>query len=727
MERLLDRTDGRAAVPLIAGLIGLDGSARDDSLDLTPQVQRARTLNALVEQLLGLASEQPVLLVLEDAHWIDPTTLELIEQCLDRIAAAPVLILLTSRPDDQPILAAHPHVTRLTLNRLSRAGVEAIVDRLRGNITIPTETVAAIIARADGVPLFVEELTKAVLETGETAIPASLHDSLMARLDRSPEIKEVAQIAACIGREFDFALLADITDRPEPDLLASLDLLATAELTFRRGTPPDARYTFKHALVQDAAYESLLRSRRQELHGRIARCLEERFPQTVTSEPELLAHHHSAAGDREKAFQYWFEAGRRAAERSANLEAIEHLAKARDLLAMLPDSAERVQRELDVLMTLGPAFSAAKGFAAVEIEQTYLRVRELCLATGNAEQARAAVQGLRVLYIVRGNLAAAGELSEELLTLGERESSVSHQFEGHLALGIVHEYRGWVASARSHLEQALVLSDPARLGGLVRQPTGNLTVTCLGHLANVLFLAGFLEQSRKRSCEAIDIARAASHPFSLAQALGSTGMVNFFGCPFLDASNAEALVQLAEEQGFDFWHVQGLAMRGWANAAEGRTQAGLKDLRRAIADAETMGATMVNAYLLIALAATLGQIGEMQEALLLLAEQRQLAIRTGVAMYDAPARLLEGELWLKCPGHNLSKVEACFRDALAIARQQESKLLELRAAISLARLWSDQSKRQQAIDLLAPVYDWFTEGFDTADLKNAKALLDELH
>jgi predicted ATPase len=271
-----------------------------------------------------------------------------------------------------------------------------------------------------------------------------------------------------------------------------------------------------------------------------------------------------------------------------------------------------------------------------------------------------------------------------------------------------------------------MLCDSVHSAGLARQPTGNLTVTCLGHLANVLFLAGFLDQSRKRSCEAIDMARASSHPFSLAQALGSTGLVNFFGRPFLDARNAEALVQLADEQGFDFWHVQGLATRGWAKAAEGQTSAGLVDLRQAIADAEAMGAPLVNVYALIALAATLGRIGEMQEALLLLAEQRELAIRTGVAMYDAPARLLEGELQLKCPGHDLAKVEACFRDALVIARQQESKLLELRAATSLARLWGNQSKRQQATDLLAPVYGWFTEGCDTADLKEAKMLLDEL-
>ena len=283
-------------------------------------MQRARTLHALAEQLLGLAARQPVLVVLEDAHWIDPTTLELIEQCLDRIANARVLILITSRPDQQPALAAHPHVTRLTLNRLGRAGVESIVARLGGD-HLPSETINGIIARTDGVPLFVEELTKAVLETGEASIPASLHDSLMARLDRIPDVKALAQIAACIGRDFDFSLLAAVADRREPELVSALNKLAAAELIFRRGIPPAATYSFKHALVQDAAYQSLLRSKRQQLHGRIAKVLEQRFPDTVAAEPELLAHHYTAAGLTAQAIAHWRKAGARAIERSANAEA----------------------------------------------------------------------------------------------------------------------------------------------------------------------------------------------------------------------------------------------------------------------------------------------------------------------------------------------------------------------------------------------------------------------
>jgi class 3 adenylate cyclase/predicted ATPase len=729
LETLLARANGAAdTAPLITDLLGLDAAARYGELSLTPQAQRARTLQVLVDQLVGLASRQPVLMLLEDAHWIDPTTLELIEQCLDQIADRRVLILLTSRPDHQPELVAHPHVTRLTLNRLGRAGVEAIVARLGGD-QLPSETIDAIIARTDGVPLFVEELTKAVLETGDASIPASLHDSLMARLDRIPEVKEVAQIAACIGREFNFSLLAAVAGRPDADLSTALDRLARSELIFRRGTPPDASYTFKHALVQDAAHQSLLRSKRQELHARIASELKEQFSEWSDAEPEVLAHHYGLADNTEKACQYWLEAGRRAAERSANVEAIQHLIKARDYLATLPNNSnnsERVTRELDVLMTLGPAFTATRGFAAVEVEETYGRVRELCRLTGQVDESRAALQALRVLYMVRGNLSAADELGQELLTLGEQQNSLSHQCEGHLALGIVDEFRGRLVSSRSHLEKALLLFDSVGLGTLVRQPTGDLAVTCLGHLGNVLFLTGLPEQSLKRSREALDIARASSHPYSLAQALGSTGITSLLRRPLRDSGNAAALVELADEQGFDFWYVWGMALRGWAYSETGQTEAGLADLRYALAAAEAMGAELVSAQALATLAATLGRIGRVQEALPLLAEQQQLALRTGIAVYDAPVRLLEGELRLQLPEHDLARVEACFRDALAIARQQESKILELRAATALARLWAGQEVRQKAYDLLAPIYGWFTEGFDTADLKDAEALLAEL-
>ena len=447
LETLLDRADGRDAAPLIADLLGLDGAARYGPLDLTAQAQRVQTLDALVEQLLGLAARQPVLVVLEDAHWIDPSTLEMIEQGLDRIGAARVLLLLTSRPDQQPALAGHPHVTRLTLNRLGRGGVEAIVARLGGD-RLPNETIGAIIGRADGVPLFVEELTKAVLETGENTIPASLHDFLMARLDRIPEVKEVAQIAACIGREFDYPLLAVVSQLADTELASALDRLVAAELVFRRGTPPEATYSFKHALVRDTAYQSLLKSRRQQLHARTAEILEQRFPDTMATEPELLARHYTAAGRTEAGAHYWERAGAKATERSAFVEAINHYGKGLELLGALSDGHERNQLELSLQMGLGDALSWTRGFAAAEVEAAYNRAHELSRQMGETAELFRILWGLWHFFVIRADLGKAQELSQELAQLGRRLQDPSLAPHIHRTLGETALWRGEFAAAQ---------------------------------------------------------------------------------------------------------------------------------------------------------------------------------------------------------------------------------------------------------------------------------------
>ena len=453
LEALLGRAadHGGDTAALIADLMGLDGEDRYGGLELTPQMRRIRTLEALIDQLLGLAAGRPVLLVVEDTHWIDPTTFELIEQSLDRIADHRVLVLLTSRPDRQPELAAHPHVTRLTLNRLGRMGVEAIVTRLRGAQALPADVIDAIIARTDGVPLFVEELTKAILETGETSIPASLHDSLMARLDRIPEVKEVAQIAACIGREFDYALLAVVAAKPEAELLTALDKLAAAELVFRRGAPPDARYTFKHALVQDAAHQSLLRSKSRQLHARIAEVLEARFPEIVESEPELLAHHYTRAQLVEPAINYWEKAGQRAIQRSSNIEAIDHLTRGLKLVEALPDTPQRARRELELQVTLGPALMAAKGHGAPETGRSYARACQLSEQLGDTSQHFRALWGSWRYHFVRSEHQMACGLAERCLRLAEEVDEVSLILEACFALGGSAVWIADFALGRAHL------------------------------------------------------------------------------------------------------------------------------------------------------------------------------------------------------------------------------------------------------------------------------------
>ena len=389
-------------MPLIAALLGLPTEGRYPALDLTPQRQKQLTLAALVEQLEGLAAAQPVLLAYEDMHWSDPTTQELLGLTIERLQRLPVLLLITYRPEFSPPWPAQPHVSALALSRLGRREGAALVERVVRDKALPDEVAAQIVAKTDGVPLFVEELTKTVLELGllkdagdhyelagplpPLALPSTLHDSLLARLDRLAPVKEIAQIGAALGREFSHGLLAAVADRPEAELQAALDQLVAAELVYRRGTAPDVTYSFKHALVQDAAYGTLLKSRRQHLHARIAQVMEEQFPEIVETQPELLAQHYTGAGLTEQAIVYWEKAGERAIQRSANAEAIERLSKALELLATVPETPERIRQELALQTRLGPAVQAVKGFAAPDVEAVYNRARELCARVADCPQ-----------------------------------------------------------------------------------------------------------------------------------------------------------------------------------------------------------------------------------------------------------------------------------------------------------------------------------------------------
>ena len=468
LEMLLRRgmEDVSEAKPLILALMGIDANARYPAQNLTPHQQRARTLTVLVEQLLGLARRRPVLMVMEDVHWIDPTTLDLIGLTIDRIAGTRVLMLLTSRPDNQPSLGGHPHVTRLTLNRLGRSPTEAIIARLTGGAGLPREVVEEIAARTDGVPLFVEELTKAVLETGtvgtRVAVPASLHASLMARLDRVPGVKEVAQVAACIGREFTYPLLAAVSSASDAELRAALDRLAAAELVFPRGTPPEASYSFKHALVRDAAHESLLKAYRQELHARIARALEEYFPETAQTEPELLARHCAEAGLAEQAADYWGQAGQQAFARSAMAEAVVQLTRGLDVLHGVSDGPEHQRRELSLQLELGQASIAARGFAAPETDRAYARAHALCLELGATPQLFRALFGRFVVHYQRAELGAAYEVARELLNCAEERSDQAAQVAGCRAIGAALFQLGELVASHAHLTRGLALYDPER-------------------------------------------------------------------------------------------------------------------------------------------------------------------------------------------------------------------------------------------------------------------------
>jgi class 3 adenylate cyclase/predicted ATPase len=719
------------AAPLIAALLGIDAGARYPVPDVTPQKRRARTLAVLVEQLLGLARRRPVLMVLEDVHWIDPTTLELVGQVLDRIAGARVLMLLTSRPDSQPTLGGHPHVTRLTLNRLGRGPTEAIVTRLTGGRSLPPEVLGEIAARTDGVPLFVEELTKAVLEAGtagpEAAVPVSLHDSLMARLDRVPEVKGVAQAAACLGREFAYPLLAAVAPVPEPELRAALDRLAAAELVFARGEPPEASYAFKHALVRDAAHESLLKARRRELHARIAEVLEERFPETAEAEPELLALHCAEAGLREKAVDHWLRAGWQALARSATAEAVAHLTRGLEALGGLPEGPGRQRRELGLQLALGQASLAARGLAAPDAGRAYARARELCRQLGDTTKLFPALYGQSVVHWQRAELAAAHDVGRELLRLAEEQGDAAARVVGHRILGAFLFQLARLAESRAHSESGLALYDPERDRSSRFVYAIDSRVVCLIWLAQALLALGYPEQARVRQGEALASARELAHPNTTAHALFCDWTFHQLLHERQEAQEqAEALIALATEQGLPLWLATGIVLRGWGLAADGRAEDGIAVILRGLADYRATGAELFAPHFLALLADAHWRAGQAAAGLSLLADALDRVAKGGPRWIEPELHRLKGELLLMLPEADTTEAEACFRHALAIAREHGARMLELRTAMSLARLWRDSGRAGEARELLAPVCEWFTEGFDTRDLREAKALVQEL-
>ncbi|MCP3395530.1 hypothetical protein NLM27_43390 [Bradyrhizobium sp. CCGB12] len=404
-------------------------------------------LQALVGQIEDLSRRNPMLMVFEDAHWIDPTSLELLQLRVDRVQKLPVLLLLTFRPEFPPPWIGEPHVTMLALGRLNWRDTSALVQRVVGDRMLPSAIVHEIVDRTDGVPLFVEELTKAVLEAGAgagdakavlsrtlpgpLAVPATLHASLLARLDRlGPEAKEIAQTGAAIGREFTDDLIRTVSPLPEAPLQSPLQQLAASQLIFRRGT---SAYSFKHALVQDTAYGTLLRSKRQTLHARVARALEEQFPDIVATQPEVLAHHFTEADLTESAVAYWRKAGQRAAERSAHAEAIAHLRKGLMLVERITDPAERACRELDLQLVLAPVLIATKSWSAPEVEQAYLRARDLCLQAGDVAQLFTVSWRLWLVYQQRCEFKTARNLLDELFSIARRSADPGLLLQAHHA------------------------------------------------------------------------------------------------------------------------------------------------------------------------------------------------------------------------------------------------------------------------------------------------------
>jgi tetratricopeptide (TPR) repeat protein len=606
-------------VAFIADLLSLPASRLHPLPNFSPQRKKERTLEALIHQLDGLARQQPVLMVFEDAHWVDPTSRELLDLTIERVRNLPVLLIVTFRPEFHPPWTGQPQVTMLALNRLDRRDRSALVAQIAGGKTLPDEVVDQIVDRTDGVPLFIEELTKSVLESGVplVGIPTTLHDSLMARLDRLASVRLVAQIGAAIGRQFPYALLRAVSDLPEDELHSALARLVASELVSQRGRPPEAVYTFKHALVQDAAHGSLLRGTRQQLHAQIAGALEAHSPELMDSQPELFAQHYAEAGLVEKSGAYWGKAGHRPAARSATAEAAAQFQRGIDQLALLPDTPERQRQELEFYSALGAVLQVVKGFAAPETGRAYARARELWAQLGAPTEFLRVAFGQSLYHMNRGELDLALRFDQDLLRLSRQRNDSAGLFLSHQSIGRNLLFSGRFALSRSHLEEAIALYDPNFPRRLVHQSGTSPQVASQAFLGNVLFCLGYPEQALARSNASITDARSLAHPPSLALSLSiGSRLLSLVGDNAALDERAGELIAVAIEQGFPYWRALGTAYRGWVTVKNGDVTEGVSLLRNGSAAYRATGSEAWVPQIIALLAEACEIAGQIEEALI---------------------------------------------------------------------------------------------------------------
>ena len=678
LEAVLTHSPGDdETVPLIASLLSIPTGDRYPLLNLTPQRQKQHTLKVLAEQVAGLCRERPVLAVYEDVHWIDPSTLELLGLIIELVQRLSALVLITFRPELDPPWTGFPHVARLSLSRLTRRHGSAMILGVTGGKMLPAEVVEQIVSRTDGVPLFVEQLTKAVLESDllrsvgdhfelagplpRLAIPATLNDSLMVRLDRIGPVKEIAQIGAVIGREFSREQIAAVIDRSEKELDQALDQLVNAELVFRRGAPPDAVYSFKHSFVQEAAYRSLLKSRRQQIHAKVAGALRERFPELIDSQPEILAHHLTEAGLTAEALGGWQRAGQLAAERSANAEAAAHFHRGLELLRRLPESIERNEKELDLLTTLGSLLMSTKGHSHGEVATVYGRARDLCRSVGDASHLAPVLQGLRLYHMVRADLASARMAAQELLALGESTRESGYLVEGHRAIGVVLFYGGEFQIARNHLERGVALYDIAAHGRHALRYAEDPGQVCLSFIALTLWMLGYPDQAVVRSEKAIAIAQANSHAESIAEAMICRAEIALLRRDIQDArERAVAALAVATEHGMPIWTAIAACMHGWALSEHGQGAEGAAQIREGLSGLARTADQLYRPYYLARLAEALGKTGQVDEALSDLDEAIESSRQFGVPYLDSELQRRKGELLLLANGFGPSCRRSLF-------------------------------------------------------------------
>ena len=750
LDALLAQTfTPRQDAALFAEMLSLPNDGRYLTLDLIAQLRRQRTLEALTTQVEVLSRSNPVLTIFEDAHWIDPTSLEALGRTVDRLRTLGVLLVITYRPEFEPPWIGRPHVTALTLNRLGEREIGAMIDRVTGNKPLPLAIKHDIIERTDGVPLFAEEMTKAVLEaeSEETAkgavatipspsigVPASLHASLMARLDRLGSAKEIAQIGATMGREFSYALLQAVVRKPEAELQSALDRIIATGLMFRQGMPPHTTYLFKHALIQDAAYGTLLREPRRALHARIAETLESQFAEIAETQPELLARHYTDAGLTDEAAHFWGKAGLRSLERSALVEAIGQLTRALDQIADLPATPALRREQINLQVALITPLIHVKGYAAPETRAAAERARlliERAEALGEAPEDPLLMFSVLYAFWVANFLAFNGDLCRDLaahfLALAEKQGGSVALMVGHTVMGTTLVFTGDIAESRLHLDQAIALYDPAEHRPLATWFGQDAGVAILSYRAMALWMLGYPEAALADTKGMLSDARMIGQAGTLMYALIHASRIYLF-CGDYTAGNAivDECITLAEEKNAVFWKASAIMLKGRFLIATGKASDAVHAMASASPGWRSSGSTAYASSAFSALSSAYADLGQFDEAQRYIAKAFTAVETTKETWCEADVLRTAGEIALMSHEEDAAKAESYFERALSVARKQQAKSWELRAAMSLARLWRDQGKVQQARELLAPIYDWFTEGFDTRDLKEAKALLNEL-
>jgi predicted ATPase len=725
----------------------LDVAVDDDAWrGLDPAERRRRTLEAVKRILLRESQVQPLLVVFEDLHWIDSETQAFLDSLIESVPTARFLLLVNYRPEYQHGWGSKTYYSQIRIDPLPPESAMEVLGALLGDDGALLPLKDLLIARTEGTPFFLEESVRTLVEMNVVAgergnyrlakpiesiqVPASVQAVLAARIDRlALEAKQLLQCTSVIGKDFPFVLLHGVAELSDENLRRELDHLQAAEFIYETRLFPDLEYTFKHALTHEVAYGSLLQDRRRVLHARIVEAIEKLYSDRLAEQVELLAHHAFRGELWEKAVDYLHQAGKKAASRSATREAIAYFEQALDVIKHLPEDKQTIEKAINIRVDLGPTLISMKGFGATEVEENYTCARVLCGQFGETPQLFPVLWGLARMHDVRGELRVGRELSEQLLRLAHGAQEPALLLEAHHGSWANLSLLGELIAARTHVEQGFALYDPQKhkhhaflYGG--HDPG----VCCGGHAAEVLGLLGYPDQALRRSQDALALARELSHPSSMVHALSFAAWFHQLRGE-RDAIQARVaeVMSLATEQGFSPRQTQVDFLQGWLLVEDGHWQAGINQMTRVFTRAKDSGSlARWSAHCAVLMAQACKTTGQIVDGLNIVDEALARAHQTEAREFEAELRRMKGELLLIQNAADEQQAEACFQNALTIARRQSAKSFELRAAMSLSRLWQRQGKNAEAQQLLAAIYGWFTEGFDTADLKAAKTLLEEL-